>query len=94
MGAEAAAIAAAQATIANAIKASGAVVRVEPEDFARILGKTDKPLVVYAQGGLISTSHQYLVSYKGLVFFTKSSDQIVLPRGTELIRANKIWIPG
>jgi hypothetical protein len=92
MGAEAAAIAA--ATIANAIKASGVVVRVEPEDFARILGKADKPLVVYAQGGLISTSHQYLVSYKGLAFFTKSSEQILLPRGTEVIRANKIWIPG
>jgi len=48
MGAEVAAIAA--ATIANAIKASGVVVRVEPVDFARILGKPDKPLVVYAQG--------------------------------------------
>ena len=92
MGAEAAAIAA--ATIANAIKASGIVVRVEPEDFARILGKADQPLVVYAQGGLISTSHQYVVSYKGLAFFTKSSEQILLPRGTELIRASKIWIPG
>ena len=43
MGAEAAAIAAAEATIANAIKVSGAVVRVEPEDFARILGKADQP---------------------------------------------------
>jgi hypothetical protein len=93
MGAEAAAIVAAEA-IANAIKASGAVVRVEPEDFARILGKADKPLVVHAQGGLISTSHQYLVSYKGLVFFTKSSDQILLPSGAELIRAKKIWVPG
>jgi hypothetical protein len=94
MGAEAAAIAAAEATIANAIKASGVVVRVEPVDFARILGKGDQPLVVYAQSGLFSTSHLYLVSYKGLAFFTKSSDQIVLPRGAELIRAKKIWIPG
>jgi hypothetical protein len=94
MGAEAAAIAAAEATIANAIKASGVVVRVEPEDFARILGKADQPLVVYAQGGFFSTSYQYLVSYKGFAFVTKSSDQILLPRGTELIRANKIWTPG
>ena len=94
MGAEGAAIAGAEATIANAIKASGVVVRVEPVDFARILGKADQPLVVYAQGGLFSTSHQYLLGYKGLAFFTKSSDQIVLPRGAELIRAKKIWIPG
>ena len=94
MGAEVAAIAAVEATIANAIKASGAVVRVEPVDFARLLSKADQPLVVYAQGGFFSTSHQYLFSYKGLAFFSKSSDQILLPRGTELIRANKIWIPG
>jgi hypothetical protein len=94
MGAEIAAISAVEATIANAIKASGVVVRVEPVDFARILGKAERPLVVYAQGGFFSTSHQYLISYKGLAFFTKSSDQIVLPRGTELIRAKKIWIPG
>ena len=94
MGAEAAAIAAAEATIANAIKASGVVVRVEPVDFARILGKADQPLVVYAQAGIFSTSHLYLVGYKGLAFFTKSSDQIVLPRGAEVIRAKKIWIPG
>ena len=42
MGAEAAAIAAAEATIANSIKANGVVVRVEPEDFAGIPGKADK----------------------------------------------------
>ena len=94
MGAEAGAIAAAEAAIANAIKASGVVVRVAPEDFVKILSKADKPLVVYAQGGLISTTHQYLVSYKGFAFFTKSSDQILLPREVELIVANKIWIPG
>lgn len=53
------------AIIANAIKASGAIVRVEPEDFTALLRKADKPLVVYAKGGLISTNHQYLMSYKG-----------------------------
>ena len=57
MGAEIAVTAAAEAIIANAIKASCAVVRVEPVDFARILGKADKPFVVYEQGGFFSTSH-------------------------------------
>ncbi len=36
--------------IANAIKASGVVVRVGPEDFANILRKTEKPLVVLRTG--------------------------------------------
>lgn len=83
--------AAVAAAIANAIKASGVVVRVEPQDFINILRRVEKPLVVYAQGGIFSTNHQYLTSYKGL--FTKSSEEIDFLRGVEIILAKKIWIP-
>jgi hypothetical protein len=86
--------AAAAAIIANAIKASGTIVRVEPETFADLLRRTEKPLVIYYQGGLISTNHQYLTSYKGFAFFAKSDEQIDLPRSAEVIVAEKIWIPG
>ncbi len=81
------------AAIANAIKASGVVVRVEAEDFANILQKIERPLIVYSQGGVFSTNHKYLTSYKGLAFFTKSREQLDLPRGAEVIIANKIWAP-
>lgn len=91
MGAEAAAIA---AMIANAVKASGTLVRVEPDEFAKIVNKVDSPLVIYTEGGLISTNHQYLTSYKGFAFYTKSDEQIGLPRNAEVIVADKIWIPG
>ena len=40
---------AAAAAIAQAIKASGAIVRVEPEDFEQILRRTDRPLVVCSE---------------------------------------------
>lgn len=91
MAASGAAVAAA---IANAIKASGVVVQVTPSDFHTILGKTEKPLVLFAKGGFFSTKYQYLVSYKGFAFFTKSSEPILLPAGVETIAAKKIWIPG
>lgn len=83
----------AAAAIANAIKASGSIVRVEPRTFADILRKADKPLIVYAQGGLFTARHQYLTSYKGLTFFAKSNEQIDLPRGVEVIIAKNIWMP-
>jgi hypothetical protein len=83
----------AAAAIANAIKASGSIVRVEPQIFAELLRKVERPLIVYAQGGLFSGKHQYLTSYKGLTFFAKSSQQIDLPRGVEVIVAKKIWTP-
>ena len=85
--------AAAAAAIANAIKASGVVVRVSPDAFRTILGRVERPLVIHAEGGFLSTSYQYLVSYKGFAFFTKSSEPILLPPGVETIVAAKIWLP-
>ena len=89
----AAAAAAHAAAIANAIKASGVVVRVYPEDFAKILLKTEKPLVIVAEGGFFSTKYQYLTSYKGFAFFTKSSAPLQFASGVEIVVANKIWLP-
>lgn len=91
--AAAGAAAAAAAAIANAIKASGVVVRVDPAAFQTILRKVENPLLVYAEGGFFSRNYQYLVSYKGFVFFTKSSEPILLPSGVETIMASKIWLP-
>ena len=91
MGVEGAAVAA-QVT-AQAIKASGAIVRVEPVDFLRILARSADPLVVTAPGGFLSGGHEYLFSYKGLVFFTNSPEPLALPEGTEVIAAQRIWIP-
>jgi hypothetical protein len=81
------------AAIANAIKASGVVVRVEPEDFANILRRVEKPMVIYNRGGFFTTKHQYLTSYKGFAFYTKTSSQIDLPKTVEVVIAKGIWIP-
>ena len=91
MGAEAAVI---MAMIANAIKASGTVVQIEPEEFVKILKRIESPLVIYAEGGIISTNYQYLVSYKGFAFYTKADEPIVLPKTAEVVVTDKIWIPG
>ena len=94
-GGNAARAAAAQAAaVARAIKASGAVVNVNPDDFLYILSKTSRPLVVMATGGVIKTNYQYLTAYKGFIFFTKSRSPLALPGDAELIAANKIWVPG
>jgi hypothetical protein len=91
MGAEAAAVAA--RVTAEAIKASGAIVRVEPDELLKILARSTQPLVVSAPGGFLSGGHEYLTSYKGLVFFTNSPTPLPLPEGAEVVAAQKIWIP-
>jgi len=78
-GAAAGGAAAAAAAIAQAIRASGVLVRVEPREFEAIVGRTKAPLVVTATGGLFTTNYQYLTSYKGLAFFTYSEAPVPLP---------------
>ena len=86
--------AAAAAAVAQAVKASGVIVRVEAGDFLAILARQPAPLVVHATGGFFSTNYQYLTSYKGLAFYAKSSAPIDLPPGCELVEAATIWVPG
>jgi hypothetical protein len=85
--------AAAAAAIANAVKASGAIVKVEPQDFMTLLDYAEAPLVVCAEGGLFSKNYQYLMGYKGLAFYAKSSTPLRLPPGAQRIMAKRIWIP-
>lgn len=86
--------AAAAAATANAIKASGVIVKVSPDDFLKILSKAQAPLIVVQESSFLSSKIQYLSSYKGLAFFCKASAPLSLPGDAEVVRAKKIWIPG
>ena len=83
---------AAGAAMAEALKAIGGIVLVEPRDFLEILGKSEKPLVVHSPSGFM-TQYKYLTSYKGLTFFTKSKEALLIPGFVESITAKKIVVP-
>lgn len=84
--------AAAGAVAARAIKASGAIVRVEPEEFQKLLNQGTDGVIVHTIG--FWSRHKYLMGYRGLVFHTTSRDPIVLPRGFHLVEARRMWVPG
>jgi hypothetical protein len=79
--------------IANAIKASGAIVEVEPDDFQKIIAKTEAPLVIRAAEGRRTKKYKYLTEYKGLAFHTESRSELLLPSRVEIISAAKISVP-
>ena len=81
------------AAMAQATKASGAIVNMEPDQFMTILGKCERPLVVVSQGGILDRSFRYLVGYKGLVFHTKTKTELMLPSRVEIVAAKNVWIP-
>jgi len=85
--------AAAAAAIAQAIKASGTIVSVEPGEFLRLLKYNAEGLVVHAPGGWLYKSHRYLMSYKGLAFCTLAPERLPLPSRCETVEAAKIWVP-
>jgi hypothetical protein len=82
------------AAMAQALKASGTIVKVGTEDFLKILKKSKDPLVVTAKGGVFKANYQYLTGYKGLAFFTKSDTPLMLPSGSEVVASKEIWMPG
>jgi hypothetical protein len=85
--------AAAHMAMMNALKASGVVVRMEPGDFLALLDRSEEPLVVVGQGGVLRKHAQYLTPYRGLAFFTKSTQPLVLPRRAEIITVRSISVP-
>ncbi|MBW4579183.1 MAG: hypothetical protein KME42_06385 [Tildeniella nuda ZEHNDER 1965/U140] len=89
----AAAAGAAAAARARALNASGAIVKVTPENFLNVLQRQQEPLVICATGGFFGNIYEYLSSYKGLIFFTESEQPLDLPEGSEEIWAESIWVP-
>jgi ABC-type branched-subunit amino acid transport system substrate-binding protein len=85
--------AAAAQAIANAVKASGAIVQMKAEEFQSILERSERPLVVCAKGGFFQKNYRYLTNYRGLFFFTASDTTLRLPPDTEVVFADKISIP-
>jgi hypothetical protein len=81
------------AAIARAVKASGAIVRIEPGELSKLLSRAEKPLVVVATGGFLKPKLKYLTCYKGLFFYAESTERLSLPSGAEVVSVNKIWIP-
>lgn len=83
------------AAVAQAIKASGIIVHLEPEEFQRVLYRIEAAVVVMAlaTGRMFDKHHQYLTSYRGLAFYTRSVDRLHMPSGAEVITARKIWAP-
>lgn len=80
-------------TLAQAVKATAGLVRVDAADFQNILNRLENPLIVVAEGGLFSKSYKYLTSYRGLILYTQSRQPLHVPGRAEVLNARSIWLP-
>jgi|GEM_PF-3298717 len=75
------------------VSVSGAVIQIEPDDFAGILARINNPIVVKSFSGRISKTYRYLTSYKGFTFCTRSRESLLLPNDVEVIETRKLYSP-
>jgi hypothetical protein len=86
---------AAAAAIAQAVKASGVLVRIEPGDFEELVVRGADLLVIHqGPGGFFQRKHRYLTHYRGFAFHAESDLPLSFPAGTEILSCAQIWIPG
>lgn len=81
------------AAVAQAIKASGAIIKMSPAEFMKIVNRSETKLVAFAEGGFFGKNYSYLTNHKGLIFYCKSDDPLSLPGTVETVECEKIWIP-
>lgn len=81
------------AVAADAVKAMGGIVQLEPEDFQRLVQRIDDALVVTAETRFLGTRYQYVTGHRGLVFYAKSREPLRLGSRAEIVRARRIAMP-
>ena len=79
--------------LANANRVTGPFIRLEPEAFETILSRSESPLVVCAPAGMFGRGYQYVTSYKGLTFYTKSKESLRVPPDAEIVQAQSMTVP-
>lgn len=77
----------------HAVRAYGMIVKLNAEEFLRLIERQTAPLIVHSAGKFLFVRHKYLTTYKGLAFNTSSSEPLPLPGDAEVIEANAIWMP-
>ncbi len=94
-GAGGAAAAAAIAAMIQATKAMGVIVKMEPDQWRRLLDRVGtETLIVRGTRRVFRTYYQYLFSYRGLAFYTETKEEMNLPGSIESVNAKNIWLPG
>jgi hypothetical protein len=80
-------------TLAQAVKATAGLLRVDAADFQSIVDRVENPIVVIAQGRFFSRSTRYLTSYRGFILYTQSREPLHIPARAEVLTASSLWLP-
>lgn len=77
----------------QAMRAIGAVVQIAGKDFEALLARIERPVVVVGRAGFFRNRYTFLTSHGGFIFAARSEQMLTIPRGAEVVRAKKVWLP-
>ncbi len=82
-----------QAHIQQALRSNGIFVELTAEDFQNLMNRSEGLVVVQATAGIFTKKLIYLTSYKGLAFYCKTRNELVVPSKHERIFAKSVSLP-
>jgi len=77
----------------QALKMNGVFIRLTPEDFQNMLNRNENLAVVISSVKFFGTTHTYVTSHKGLLFYCKGKEQLSVPSKHEIIHASSMSLP-
>ncbi|MEI7845112.1 MAG: hypothetical protein WCK35_04825 [Chloroflexota bacterium] len=78
----------------RAITSTGAIVQVGVDVFQDILSREEVPIIVMCLAkSFFGSQYRYLISYKGLYFYTEAKTALQLPEKIEIINSSQMWMP-
>lgn len=82
-----------QSHVQNALKMNGVFVKIEVNEFLKLINENENLLIVHNETGIFTNQYLYLTAYKGFIFCCKSKDQLPLPEKNEKIYAQRVALP-
>ena len=71
----------------------GIVISVETDEFMRLMKQAGNALIIHQQPSWWQTYNRYLMSYRGMAFYTRSKEELSISKYAEVIAAKNFYVP-
>lgn len=69
------------------------IVTVENDEFMRLVKQANDPMIIHQIPGWFSGQNRYLLTYRGVTFYTRSKEELSISKNAEVITAKYFYVP-
>lgn len=71
----------------------GIVISVENDEFMRLMKQANDVIVIHQKPTWWQSYNRYLMSYRGMTFYTRSKEELVISKYSEVVTAKHFYAP-